>query len=144
MLYSAPLLTLMVVGTFVPVTVMALETYGGRGFTLLSGMKLKAFGTALVPVPLSVTIVGEEDALLVMTTVPFRLASLVGVNTTSMLQVVPLVSATLQLLVCVKSPVVVMLLISAPLVPVTVMVCAALGAPTVCGPNDSVRDWRAA
>ena len=61
-----------------------------------------------------------------------------GVNTTSMVQVVPAVSATLQLLVCVKSPVVAMLLISAPLVPVTVMVCTALGAPTVCGPNESV------
>ena len=127
MLYSAPLLTLMVVGTFVPVTVIAVDTCTVEGSTLLSGTKLKGFGTALVPVPLSMTTVGEADALLVITSVPFRLFSLPGVNTTSMVQLVPAVSAALQLLVCVKSPVVAILLISAPLVPVTVIVRAALG-----------------
>ena len=56
----------------------------------------------------------------------------------ALMLVVAAVSAALQLSVWAKLPVVAMLLISAPLVPVTVMAWAALGAPTVCGANDSV------
>src|SRR5580658_4402377 len=136
MLNSAPLLTLMVVGTLVPLTVIAFDTCRLDGFTLRSVMKLKGFGTALVPVPVSCTSVGEEAALLVMVSMPLRLPSLPGANVTSIVQLVAL-RAALQLLVCEKSPLATILLMRAPLVPVTVTLCVALGTPTVCGPNAS-------
>ena len=137
MLYSAPLLTLMVVGTLVPVTVIGVDTCVVPGSTLLIGTKWKGLGTALMPVPVSVTVVGEGEALLVMSKVPLRVPSLAGVKTTWIVQLVPF-RAALQSLVWLKFPVVAMLLMSAPLVPVTIMVCAALGAPTVCGAQDNV------
>src|SRR6185312_635479 len=137
MLYWAPPLTLIVVGTFVPVTVIGFDTGRLEGATLLSGTKVNLPGTALVPVPESVTVVGEEAALLVMVSVPARLPSAVGVNTTWIVQLLPL-SAALQSLVWLKSPLEAKLVMVAPLVPVRMMVCALPGAPTVCGPNDSV------
>src|SRR6185437_9192610 len=90
MLYWAPPLTLIVVGTFVPVTVIGFDTCMLEGATLLSGTKVNLPGTALVPVPESVTVVGEEAALLVMVSVPARLPSAVGVNTTWIVQLLPL------------------------------------------------------
>src|ERR1700729_291368 len=137
MLYSAPLPTLMVVGTLVPVTLIGVDTCGVPGSTLVSGTKWKGLGTALMPVPLSVTVVGAAEALLVMSKVPLRLPSLAGVNMTWMVQLVPLRGA-LPSLLWLKFPVVAILLMSAPLVPVTIMVCAALAAPTVCGAKDNV------
>src|ERR1700746_2266070 len=101
MLYSAPALTLIVVDTFVPVTVIGFDTWLLPGATLVSGVKLKGFGTALVPVPPSATVVGDGDALLVMVSVPLRLPSLVGANVTSIEQLVPF-KAALQLFVSVK------------------------------------------
>src|SRR5579862_3794631 len=98
-LYSAPLLTLMVVGTFVPVTVIGFDTTTVDVPTLLSGVRLNGVGTALVPVPLRVTVVGVTEALLVISSAPFRVPSLPGVKVTSMVQLFPL-SAALQLLVC--------------------------------------------
>src|SRR5579863_6788255 len=136
MLYSAPLLTLMVVGTLVPLTVIAFDTCRLDGATLCSVMKLKGFGTALVPVPVNCTSVGDEVALLVMLSVPLRLPSLAGANVTSIVQLVPL-RAALQSLVWEKSPLAAILLMRAPLVPVTVTLRVALGTPTVCGPNAS-------
>src|SRR5882757_2851353 len=90
MLYCAPLLTLIGEGTLVFATVMALETCTLDGITLLSGVKLKALGTALMPVPDSVTtevIVGEAAALLKMVRVPLRLPSALGVKPTWIVQV---------------------------------------------------------
>src|SRR5580658_3211959 len=96
MLYSAPALMLMVVDAVVPVTVIGFDTWVLEGSTLLSGTSLKVSGMVLTPVPLSVTVAGEAAELLVITTVPLRLPSLVGVNRTWMVQLVPVVSGALQ------------------------------------------------
>jgi len=103
MLYWAPLLTLIGEGTLVLATVMALETCLLDRSTLLSGVKLKGLGVALVPVPdrlTCVVTVGDEVALLRMVRVSLRLPSLVGVKTTLIVQVWEAVRVAGQLLVC--------------------------------------------
>jgi len=92
MLYCPPALTLMGEGTSVLATVMVLETCTLAGSTLNSGVKLKALGTSLVPVPDSVTVevtVGDALALLKIVRVPLRLPSAVGVKVTLIVQVCP-------------------------------------------------------
>ena len=101
-LYCAPALTLIGEGTSVFATEMELETCTLDGSTLMSGVKLNALGTELMPAPVNVTVevtVGDAAALLKMVSVPLRLPSAVGVNVTLMVQVWPAVKVAGQLFV---------------------------------------------
>ena len=74
-----------------------------------AGVRLAAGAGALTPVPLSVACCGLPLALSVMLRVPVRLPRAVGVNVRLMVQVALAARLAGQLLVCAKSPLLVML-----------------------------------
>jgi hypothetical protein len=100
--------------------------------------KLKLVGERLAiapsPVPVRVTVCGLFTALSVNVRVPFRTPPVVGVNVTPMVQAVPGLMGTVQLLVSAKSPLV--LIVSGVRAPVPVLVnkivCGALVVETFC------------
>jgi hypothetical protein len=89
------------------------------------------------PVPVRETVCGGPLALSVMVMVPVRVPPVVGVKVTEILQVAPVATLLLQVLVAAKSPEVVidaMLKAAWPEL-VSVMVCAELVEPVACAAN---------
>ena len=65
-------------------------------------------GNTVTKLPPRITVCGLPAALSLIASVPARKPPLVGVKVTDMVQLFPAVRVALQLLVCLKSPVVVM------------------------------------
>ncbi len=93
-----------------------------------------AFRTALAPVPVRETVCGLPAALSAMLNVPARVPVPVGVKVTLTVQLLLTARLVPQLLLCVKSPLAVMLATLAAAVPVfdTVTGCDALLLPSTC------------
>src|SRR5689334_17924169 len=89
------------------------------------------------PVPISDTECPLAEPLSLMTNVPLRDPAAAGVNVTWIAQLAPTASDAGQLLVWLKSPLLLMPAIESAVVPVllNVTVCVALGVPTVTLPK---------
>src|SRR5208337_5348070 len=88
-----------------------------------------------LPVPSRLTTWGLSGALSVIVSFPLRFPFCVGVKVTLMVQLPPTARRLPQLLVCAKSPVVVMLLMGKPALLVKVTTVGALLVCTGCGGN---------
>ncbi len=90
--------------------------------------------TAANPVPVRLTGAGAVLLLLVNDSDPVRLPTVVGLKTTLIVQLAPGSSEAAQVLVCVKSPVMLMALMESATLPVLLRVtlCAALLVPRSC------------
>ena len=96
-----------------------------------TGLIARVLPTA--PLPVNVTLCGEPLPELVTVRLPFLVPEAVGVNVTEIEQLAPAASVEPQLLVCPKSPVVVIDEIVAAALPVfdNVTVCCGLVVPTI-------------
>jgi hypothetical protein len=90
-------------------------------------------GKAVTKLPRRLTVCGLPAALSAIASVPLRKPPLVGLKVIDMVQFLPAAKVALQLLVCAKSPAVVMLAILSVALPVLVRVTgfAGLVVPTV-------------
>jgi hypothetical protein len=91
-------------------------------------------GTGVTPLPLKATVCGDPAALSVIVSEPLRVPVAVGVNVTAIMQFAPAATDVPQVFVSAKSPEAAIELIvraACPLL-VSVTICAALAAPTIC------------